>query len=334
MGKVRIAVISSWFLHVRKFASLAQSYDESEIAAVWDYDRKRGEAFARELGCPFEPDYDVLLADAEINAFLIMAPVTMHEELIVKAIKSKKHVFTEKPLSVSLEGAYAIQDAVKESRIHFVMSDPIVKPAMLQVRKMADEGLIGDITCLRVRAAGSANVSEPDEWALSHTAEEMGGGDFMDVGHHAVHSLEWFLGKPCGVTALFARFSKKAREQEFEDNGAAIYRFNNGVIGIVETGSVSCGSSYELNLYGTKGCIQATRTHVRYCLEDGKWIDVPGEEFPEGLPYVLKYWILGIIQGEQNTEYDVDCSVRCLEMIMAAYASGGKEVPIVYREDI
>lgn len=333
MKKLRIAVISRWFIHVRKFAGLAQEYEESEVAAVWDYDKKRGEEFARELGVPFEPDYEVLLQDKTIDAFIVTAPVSMRTDLIIRAMRAGKHVFTEKPLAVSLEEGYAIQDAVKETGVHFVMSDPIVKPAMLHIRKLLADDLIGKVTSVRIRIGTPANVSAPDEWALSHTAKEMGGGDLIDVGHHTVHTLEWLLGKPESVLAQFGSFSERAKREQVEDNAVAIYKFKDGVLGIAEVASVSTASSYDLCIYGTKGCIRATRTHIRYSVEEGVWVDIPDEEIPEGLPYILRYWILGILNGEKNREYDVDCSVRCLEMIMAAYASSGKELPIRYRED-
>ena len=89
MKKVKIAMISKWFVHVERFTKLLKEYEESEIVAVWDYDVKRGKEFAEEIGCPFVEDYEELLKNPEIDGFVIMAPVTMHEELIIKAVKQE-----------------------------------------------------------------------------------------------------------------------------------------------------------------------------------------------------------------------------------------------------
>ncbi len=332
MKKVKIAMISKWFVHVERFTKLLKEYEESEIVAVWDYDVKRGKEFAEEIECPFVEDYEELLKNPEIDGFVIMAPVTMHEELIIKAVKAGKHIFTEKPLSVSRESAYRIRQAVKESGVKFIMSDPIVKPALIQVKQMIDEGVVGKITNVRIRNTSCANIGKPDHWALSHTSEEMGGGDLIDLGHHTIHILLYLLGKAKQVHASLTSFSEKAKNEKFEDNAVAVYQFANGVIGIAETGSLSIGSSYELSVYGDKGCIYSTKSHVKYCKEDGKWIEIRDEELPQGYPYILKYWLLGILENYEYEQYGIEDSVICLEMIMAAYEAAKKETEVFYRK--
>ena len=56
-------------------------------------------------------DYREMLADSSINTIVIATRHNQHARMVVDALNSKKHVYVEKPLAISLEELQAIQKA-------------------------------------------------------------------------------------------------------------------------------------------------------------------------------------------------------------------------------
>ena len=52
-------------------------------------------------GLPLEKDFDKVLRNPQVQGVVLCTPHTLHSEQIVKASQAGKHVFCEKPLSLS-----------------------------------------------------------------------------------------------------------------------------------------------------------------------------------------------------------------------------------------
>ena len=332
-ARLRIALAGKWFVHAERFANYLKTYPECEIAAVYDCDIQRGRQWACELGCPFTDDYDQITGSRDIDGVVIMLPVNSRQEYVLKAAEAGKHIFIEKPLAGSLEEAYEARQAVLRNKIHFIVSDPVKKPPLMYAKQMMDEGRLGKITLARVRITTQELTQVPySNWRLGHTGEEMCGGDMIDVGHHSFHILHWLLGRAERVAAVYSQVTDFAVKDGTEDNGAAVLGYAGGAIGVAEAGSVSGGNLYEFEIFGTKGCIQGTKKELRYCIGDEGWKEVPKKDWPEPCEYILYYWVRNIIDNRPDEMFGIQESLEVLEMIMAAYAAGGKTEKIVYRD--
>ena len=79
-------------------------------------------------------DYREVLADSEVEGVLILTVHNVREELIRAACDAGKHIFVEKPMSLTPEESYKIMKMVKAAGIKFVVGfnrrcAPIVKDA-------------------------------------------------------------------------------------------------------------------------------------------------------------------------------------------------------------
>src|SRR5262249_50298485 len=58
-------------------------------------------AFARARGCRDVSTYEAVLADAGVDGVLIATPHSVHAEQVVAAARAGKHVFVDKPFTLT-----------------------------------------------------------------------------------------------------------------------------------------------------------------------------------------------------------------------------------------
>ncbi|MBO5360884.1 MAG: Gfo/Idh/MocA family oxidoreductase [Clostridia bacterium] len=248
---LRVAMLSKWHVHAAGYARDIIASGKAEIAAIWDNNAERGKEWANELNVDFEPDLDVLLARNDIDAVICCTPTTMHDDVLVKAADAGKHIFTEKALSTTVEGCEKISNAIKRNGVTFTISYPQLfnKPTKL-IKKYIDSGKIGKVTTVRIRNAhsGVSNGWLPEYW---FEEKDAGGGAMMDLGCHPMYQLAYLCGKPKRISALF----NSPLGSKVDENAVSIIEFENGIIGISETGFDSYSSPHRLEVYGTDGTI-------------------------------------------------------------------------------
>jgi len=87
-----------------------------------------------------------VLASPDINAVAIATPAEQHYSLAKKALLADKHVFVEKPLSMTVqEGEDLVQIAKKQGKVLFVGHILQYHSAVQTVKKMLQEGELGKL---------------------------------------------------------------------------------------------------------------------------------------------------------------------------------------------
>ncbi len=258
---LRIAMLSKWHVHAEGYARDAVNTGKVQITAVWDEIPERGKEWADRLGADFEPDLDKLLAREDIDAVICDTPTTMHEEVLIKAANAGKHIFTEKALATTVEGCKKIADAIEKNGVTFTISYPqLFNSTMKLIKSYMDSGKLGKVTTVRIRNAhsGVSNGWLPEYW---FDEEAAGGGAMMDLGCHPMYQLAALCGKPKRISGMFnAPLGSKV-----DENAVSIIEFENGIIGISETGFDSFHSPHRLEVYGTDGTVieESGRIYVK-----------------------------------------------------------------------
>ncbi len=89
-------------------------------------------------------DFSSILEDADIQGVVIAAPAAQHFQLARAALLAGKHVFVEKPLSLTYEDGNALVRLAAEcGRILFVGHILNYHPAVIRLKAMVNEGSIG-----------------------------------------------------------------------------------------------------------------------------------------------------------------------------------------------
>ena len=313
---LKIARIGAWHVHAGGYAREINNSGKAKVVSVWDNDMERGKKFAEEFSCDFYENYDEILSSG-IDAVAVCSSTDLHTEIIIKAAKAKKHIFTEKVLTLTNEDALRVAEAVKENGVKFVISYSHLKGDALQtVKEIIDSGKIGTVTYARMRNTHSGSV---DNWLPEHfyNLKECGGGAMIDLGAHPMYILPWLLGKPLSVSSVFTEITGRG----VEDNAVSVLRFESGAIGVSETGFVSRSDKCGVEVSGTDGFIRQTGNEVMCALkkEDNEWKKVDVTE--RNLPSPLGYFI-GILSGDEDENlYNIDDAVLLTEIMTAAYKS-------------
>jgi UDP-2-acetamido-3-amino-2,3-dideoxy-glucuronate N-acetyltransferase len=95
-------------------------------------------------GATVTDDIGDILRDDEIKGVVIAVPAALHFEIAEKVLQANKHVFVEKPLSLTYgDGEKLVQLAVKKQKTLFVGNILHYHPAVIRLKEMINAGEIG-----------------------------------------------------------------------------------------------------------------------------------------------------------------------------------------------
>jgi predicted dehydrogenase len=163
-----------------------------DVVACADIDEARAGARAEEFSVPRVLGVSELLEDPAVEVVLNLTWPKTHAELNLAALERGKHVFTEKPLAISLEdGRRTLDEAQRRNLRVGCAPDTILADGAQTARKLLDEGEIGSA----VGAGAWYLLRHPARW---HPAPEFlyeeGAGPLMDIGPYLVTTLVSLLG--------------------------------------------------------------------------------------------------------------------------------------------
>src|SRR6516164_1900723 len=148
---------------------------------------------------------DEVLADPEVEVYFDTQLTSLREASLMKAIEAGKHVYTEKPVAGSLDGALRLARSAKAAGItNGVVQDKLFLPGMVKLRRLVREGFFGRILSVRLEFGywvfeGDGIPAQRPSW--NYRAED-GGGIVLDMFPHWHYLLEDLFGP---VRAVYAR---------------------------------------------------------------------------------------------------------------------------------
>lgn len=201
-------------------------------------------------------DYHEMLKKADIDAVVIVTTSSEHCWQIAAALDAGKHVFSDKPLGVSIEECKLAEEACKKhaDQIFFLGFMRRFDPSYAYAKEKINQGLIG--RPYMVKATGI------DPEALVEGAIKFAptsGGIFTDMAIHDIDLMRWFLeDDPVEVYANGATFKHpEFKAANDDETGVAMYKCANGGIGFVHVGRTApYGYHVETEIIGTEGTLR------------------------------------------------------------------------------
>ena len=189
---LRVAVVGlGWWGRI--ICGLLKGNTKLSLATAVDVDPV-GEGFCRGLGISFSKDFPETIRRNDIQGVILCTPHTQHCGQIVKAAAAKKHVFCEKPLSLSRADVLKAVEACNANGVALAVGhERRFEPPMLELQRMAKAGELG--TILQIEANFSQNKFlelAADNWRLS--GKEAPAGPMTATGIHLLDLSIAFLG--------------------------------------------------------------------------------------------------------------------------------------------
>ena len=145
---MKVAVVGSGYWGknlVRNFHALGA------LAAICDRDAGVLQTLQKMYdGVPAVQSFDDLLGDSELSdAIVIATPAESHYELAKKALLAGKHVFVEKPLSLTVAEGEELVGLANQSRLTLMVGHILhYHQAVIQLKELVDAGELGKIQYL------------------------------------------------------------------------------------------------------------------------------------------------------------------------------------------
>jgi predicted dehydrogenase len=208
--------------------------------------------YAKQQGFPLYDSYEKVLADAGIDAIVLATPHTQRVELIVAAANAGKHVFTEKPLTLTRQDAEACVKACADYRVTLAVGfNWRFQPALQEIKRMLDDGRLGKLLHLEGNFCGpSVYRFSAEHWRQSR--EEVPAGGMTGRGVHVVDAMLYLSGH---IDTVHAQSYRRALDHGIDDTTSMLFRFRNGATGYLGT-FIATAETWRMQVFGTKGWVE------------------------------------------------------------------------------
>ena len=228
--------------------------------------------YARVRGIRLHESYEKVLADPGVDAVVLATPHTQHARQILAAAKAGKHVFTEKPLALSLPDARAALKVCAKARVTLAVGyNWRFQPALQEIRHMLDNGQLGKLLHVEGNFCGpSAYRFQKGHWRQAREEGPAGG-----MTGRGVHLVDAFLHLAGRVASVHAQSVRRVLRYGVDDTTSMLFRFRSGATGYLGT-VIATAETWRLQLFGSKGWVEVgdvehlTTWQMRVCLLDPK----------------------------------------------------------------
>lgn len=202
MARVPVGILGCGAISKAYLTSLTGKYSHLvEVAACADIVRESAEKRAAEFGVPRVLTPEELLADPGIRIVANLTIPEAHFDVNRRILEAGKHVYTEKPLALTVEEGMALHNLATSRGLALACAPDTVLGAGLQTTRQAlDAGRIGEPVAFHARFS-MPNMTERYMRAAV--------GPLLDMGPYLVGALVSLLGPVTRVAALAARPAMK-----------------------------------------------------------------------------------------------------------------------------
>lgn len=237
MQEIKVGVIGVGVMgrnHVRVYSEIPNC----KLVSISDLDEKKAKEVAEEFNCKYYINHKEMLEKENIDAVSIVVPTKSHKEVSLDVINKGVHVLLEKPIASSVEDAMEIIKRAEEKKIKLLVGHiERFNPAVIELKKIINQGKIGTITSIIARRVGVFPSRIKDANIV------------VDVSVHDIDIIRYFMGKdPDNIYACGGRTLNDGRE----DHVVAVLNYGQSS-GIMQSNWITPIKIRNLSVTGTKG---------------------------------------------------------------------------------
>jgi predicted dehydrogenase len=220
------------------------------VAITRDPAAQRG--FADKTGVALSQSYEDILRDPKIDAVVLATPHSQHHVQIVQAAQAGKHVFVEKPLTLTRRTAEQAVEACRAAGVTLGLGfNRRYAPSFLELMRRLRAGQIGDVLHVEAQFSGPSGLAlKPENWRASRS--ECPAGAMTPRG---VHTLDAMIHIAGAVRTVYAFSDRRRLAVDIDDTTSCLLRFTNGVTGYLGTLHAT-GELWRVHVFGTKAWLE------------------------------------------------------------------------------
>ncbi len=236
----------------------------------------KAEAYAKDTAIRLLPDYAAVIADPAVKAVVLATPHSQHAEQIIAAARAGKHVFVEKPFTLTKASAEAAVEACRKAGVVLALGhNRRFLPATAEAKRMLAAGELGTLLHVEGHISGPAAAGyKPGMWRADRAESPLGG-----MGGMGIHMIDMIvnLGGPFAQVTVDSRAQVSAT---IDDTTAMLGRLRAGPSVLFATLALA-PRYWRVALYGTKGILEmAGQQTLRFTPTEGQgWTrDLPATD--------------------------------------------------------
>jgi predicted dehydrogenase len=259
--KVGIVGLGRW---AKVLTRASKQSSRIKIVAGYSRSEEKRSAFAKEMGVPAAPDMKTMLSDPEIKGVILTVPNEQHLPMAEMVAKAGKHVYTEKPISQTLEDGLKIEALQKQYGITVTVGHSARLMAGIRIiKEYIDKGELGRVAFIEANFSNERALElTPQTWRWYK--DRAPGGPLSQLAIHQFDVLHLLGGEVQEVSSMASKLSPVGAE--VDDQSMTLVRFKDGKVGYVGSCWTSPGV-FAVRVFGSKGL-------MHYEIDFGTW-DTP-----------------------------------------------------------
>ena len=210
-------------------------------------------------------DLQRVLDDPTIDAISVALPNSVHAEVLPPILRSGKHVLTEKPIGRSATEADGLVALAEQSTAITGVGFSFRRlPGLAAVRDLVADGAVGGVHSFTAWYNADYGASPEAPFSWRYAKETAGAGALIDIGTHAIDTVQYVLGPVRRVisstlrTAITRRPIPGSAEKgvvDTDDIALLTVELANGAVGQIHVNRIASGipNSLGLELHGVTG---------------------------------------------------------------------------------
>ena len=198
--------------------------DDAHIAAIVETDRSRAEAAKSKYGldCNIWQTLEEAFQAEQANVVFDLTYVTVHEQIVTKAMRAGYDVIGEKPMALTLESVRNIMRVAEETgRRYTVMQNRRYIEQVQQMRRIIDTGLMGGCVMINGEIFVAADMGS--------IRNQLEFPQLQDNNIHIFDQARYICGgKP--ISVYYYSFNPKGSKYSGDAAGIAVYEMDNGCV--------------------------------------------------------------------------------------------------------